>query len=247
MADFAADEKSDPGQDRRRERAVPFAIRRLTPSDLDQLAQLHLTITNEVPRSIMGRRPDTYWETLFADRGAIFGAFSDRRLVAYSSVEFSSELGVYRAKFVDDIPEAELNNVAYYCGSGVHADFRGSELHRRLSSARALHSYERGCFHALAGVSTQNPFSLRNLLANGLFVKAIVPDEFGYDWFVHRDMRLSAPALTSDSRVTADAADTDLQKKLLHLGYWGISIENIKTRPFLLYAKHPTPLPGVAR
>ncbi len=222
---------------RREGRSIQFTVRQLSSLDFGQLHRLHVAILAELPDGVLAQRGEEYWGALVPHKGALFGAFDEERLIAYGAMEFASDFGVFRAKHVDVIREQELTNVAYFAGSCVHPDFRGSELQRRLSRERIDHALKSGYFHSLAAVSTLNPFSLGSLLAVGMTVKAMVPDEFGYDWFLHRDMRLTSEPVLSGDVLTVDAADTDRQKRLLSLGYWGVHLRGSKMTPAIEYAK----------
>ncbi|UQZ81563.1 Acetyltransferase (GNAT) family protein [Paenibacillus konkukensis] len=139
-------------------------IRRLGHDDVEKIRSLMTDVISRLPsQALFAMDEEEYLYEHIGDKGEIYGAFLDGRLVAYTVLKFADNLG---REF--GVPEEELPFVAVLDSTVVHECARGRGLQRYFHQLREQRARERHCLYLYATVHPDNRPSINNLEAAGL-------------------------------------------------------------------------------
>jgi hypothetical protein len=159
--------------------------------------------------------------------GRIFGLFAEDRMIAYGVLGLP---GPGDANFADDLglAAADRVRVAHIDGISVHPAWRGNRLHRVLTAWRLREAALVGRSLVIATVAPGNTASLRNIMAEGLTVRALRQKFGGWRYLMVRD--LDSPGVPpTDGGCWVDTVDIETQARLLATGAVGWKMEPATT------------------
>ncbi|WP_244208894.1 GNAT family N-acetyltransferase [Paenibacillus ferrarius] len=143
-------------------------LKRLWQQDIPQVQALMIDVVSRLPSSSLYSmdRIEAMYEYV-EEKGEIYGAYQDEKLVAYTVLAFpglsDSNLG---REF--GVPDEDLTRVGSLEGSIVHETVRGRGLQRQFHVLREQRAREKGLLYLYATVHPDNTVSRRNLEAAGL-------------------------------------------------------------------------------
>lgn len=142
-------------------------IRKLGHDDIAVVHALMLDVVSRLPQSELYATDDEeYLHTLIRDRGEIYGAYKNDRLIAYSVIAFPGfEADNLAREF--GVPQNELLRVASLNGTVVHESARGQGLQLYFHNLREEQARAYGCLHLYSTVHPDNHASRKNLEAHG--------------------------------------------------------------------------------
>ncbi len=213
--------------------AVPYVGRWLEPQEVGGVIALHHVVREAVAPDLLCRETEAFFHEHCSACGRILGLFADGEMIAYGVLGLPA---ANQESFADQfgLTVQQRAEVATIDGAGVLPRWRGNGLQRRLVAARI--EAARLAFRRIA-VSTVAPGnlpSLRNLLAEGLTIRALRPAFGGLRFLVRRDLDLSPkPAMEGRWIALADTADA---AQALISGYQGWSLSEAADGPRIWYA-----------
>lgn len=213
--------------------AVPYVGRWLEPHEVGGVIALHHAVREAVAPELLCRETDAFFHEHCRACGRILGLFADGELIGYGVLGLPAP---DQESFADQfgLTAEQRADVATIDGAGVLPRWRGNGLQRRLVAARIEAARLAGRRIAVSTVAPGNLPSLRNLLAEGLTIRALRPAFGGLRFLVRRDLdRLSKP--DTEGRWIALADTTEAAKALIS-GYQGWSLSEATDGPRIWYA-----------
>lgn len=212
---------------------VPYIGRWLAPDEVGGVIALHHAVRQAVPPELLCRETDAFFHEHCREHGRILGLFVGEELIGYGV------LGLPKANeesFADQfgLTAEQRAAVATIDGAGVLPRWRGNGLQRQLVAARIEAAGAAGRRIAVSTVAPGNLPSLRNLLAEGLNIRALRPAFGGLRFLMRRDLDRS-PKPTREGRWIA-LADTSEAEAALMAGYQGWSLSEAAEGPRIWYA-----------
>lgn len=208
-----------------------YVMRLIHEEGLQEVVDLENYVYSQLPNKQV-LYVDSYDEMLADMRqGAkIIGVYNRKQeLIAYRYVGFP---GLSEKNLGNDIhlPKKELNQVVHLETTVVRPDYRGNAL-QSLTLQQIIpivKSY--GYRHLLCTVSPQNPYSLFNIMNNGLKIKSLkrkyATDKDGKDglwrFILHKDLE-PQKVTKADSLFKIHLGDLEKQENLINdgfIGYW---------------------------
>lgn len=170
--------------------------------------------------------------------GTLFGAMNKRgELIA---ARYISVPGDSPSNLANDIKlDIPLDQVVNLESTVVDPAYRGNRLQGIMTSVAINHIERRGYRHLFCTVAPQNIYSLYNVMASGLKIRALkkkygTTEEDGvWRFILHRDLLDGEPSWLK--RLEIASQDFDLQKLLIHKGFFGDSVSR-KTNT-IVYAR----------
>lgn len=206
-----------------------YVMRLMKAEELRNVEALQKYVYDQLPNKQV-LYMDSYEEMLEDIKlGAkIIGVFNKAgELIAYRYIGFP---GWSEKNLGNDIkmPGKELIKVAHLETTVVHPDYRGNSL-QSLTLQQAIPMVkEFGYKHLLCTVSPSNPFSLFNVMKNGLKIKAL-KKKYGSEkdrkdgmwrFILHRDLEPEG-FLRTDQLLSIPLGNLEQQKDLIDEGYVG--------------------------
>lgn len=221
---------------------VPYVGRWLAPDEVGGVIALHHAIRQLVAPELLCRETDAFFHEHCRACGRILGLFANAELIGYGV------LGLPKAdeeSFADQfgLTAEQRAAVATIDGSGILPRWRGNGLQRQLVAARIQAAGAAGRRIAVSTVAPGNLPSLRNLLAEGLTIRAVRPAFGGLRFMMRRDLDWP-PKPATEGRWIA-LSDTSEAKAALMAGYQGWSLSEAAARPRIWYAMVSGPVSGM--
>ncbi len=178
---------------------VAFSGRALGAAEVVEVIALHHVVRSGVPREALAHETDAFFAAHVEGIGRILGLFAENRLIAYGVLGLP---GPGDASFADELAlqTADRLRAANIDGVSVAPEWRGNGLHRLLIACRLQWALAAGRTIALSTVAPANLPSLRNLLAEGLTIRAIRHKFGGIRYVVRRDLERPAPVIPQRGR-----------------------------------------------
>jgi len=209
-----------------------YTMRLLATKELKEAVALQKYVYDKLPdKQVLYM--DSYDEMLEdMQKGAkVIGVFNNKGvLIAYRYIGFP---GKTERNLGNDInlPEQELTKVVHLETTVVHPDYRGNSLQSLTLQHAIPLVMEEGYRHLLCTVSPHNPFSLFNVMKNGLKIKALKKkygsDKDGNDgmwrFILHRNLEPSAN-LKSGRILRIPLKDLEMQKTIINQGFVGLNM-----------------------
>lgn len=198
---------------------VPFSGRRLGAADVNDVIALHHAARAGVAPEVLAHESDTFFAAHVERIGRILGLYTDGTLIAYGVLGLP---GPHDASFADELGLAEpvRARAANIDGASVKSEWRGNGLHQLLIAWRLRWALEAGRPVALSTVAPANLPSLRNLLAEGLTIRAICKKFGGTRYIVRRDLDRPRPRIPRRGR-WIPVEDLEAQSAVLEQGDHG--------------------------
>lgn len=224
--------------DGRPSEAVPYVGRWLEPHEVGDVIALHHAVRQAVAPELLCRETDAFFHQHCRARGRILGLFADGELIGYGVLGLPAP---DEESFADrfGLTAEQRAVVATIDGAGVLPRWRGNGLQRRLVAARIEAAGAAGRRIAVSTVAPGNLPSLRNLLAEGLTIRALRPAFGGLRFLMRRDLDRS-PKPATEGRWIA-LADTSEAVDALMSGYQGWSLSEATDGPRIWYAYEEDP------
>ncbi|MBE0531153.1 MAG: hypothetical protein IH626_10010 [Rhodospirillales bacterium] len=203
---------------------VPFEGRRLGEAELDAVIALHRLVLAGMPAHLVAAETNAFFADHMSRIGRTLGLFAEDRLIAYGVLGLP---GPADPNFADDLGLAatERARVAHIDGIGVRPEWRGNRLQRVLTAWRIREAVLAGRSLVITTVAPGNGASLRNILAEGLTIRALRQKYGGWRYLMVRD--LNTPVVPPpDGGRWIDAADVITQEHLLAAGSIGWKAES---------------------
>jgi GNAT superfamily N-acetyltransferase len=216
-------------------RPVPFTGRMLGAADVDDVIALHHVACLGVPREVLARESDAFFAAHVERIGRILGLYAEGKLIAYGVLGLP---GSHDASFADELglPAAVRARAANIDGVSVTPEWRGNGLHQLLIAWRLQWAVGAGRTVALSTVAPANLPSLRNLLAEGLTIRAIRQKFGGTRYIVRRDLDRPRPEIPRRGR-WIPVKDLETQSAALERGDLGWTLR--EGRSSLWYGAPP--------
>ena len=150
-------------------------IRRLGHRDVPDIRALMVDVVSRLAsQDFFAMDDEDYLNVHIQEKGEIYGAFLNGKLVAYSVLAFPgrSESNLGR-EF--GVPEQDLPYVAILDATIVHESVRGRGLQRYFHELREDRAREKGCRYLYSTVHPQNVVSKNNLEAEGFILQFTRP------------------------------------------------------------------------
>lgn len=157
----------------------------------------------------------------------ILGVFNSvEKLIAYRYISIP---GITEKNLGLDLglSDKELKHVAHLETTVVHPEYRGNNLQSLTLNVLIEEILELGYNHLICTISPQNPYSLYNIMKNGLSVRALKrkymtkENESGlWRFILHRDLN-EVMDLKKASLKTLELHSYEEQARLISLGYVG--------------------------
>lgn len=159
--------------------------------------------------------------------GALFGVLNSKRQLIAS--RYISTPGISPDNLAHDLNlPIELDQVVVLESTVVDPAYRGNRLQSITLEIAIKYAERHGYNHLLCTISPQNIYSLYNIMAGGLKIKALkkkyaTADHDGvWRFILHRDLRLEEPTLLR--RLDIAFGDLDLQSMLIERGFIGDAV-----------------------
>ena len=195
---------------------------------MPQLMSLHRRVIKHIGGKkdlLIVERGDSYFEKILSGLGLVIGAFSEDRLIGYSSLRYP-QAGEENFGHYAGLPPSEFPFLAHSNGSMVDLEYRGRGLHQAMAHQRTEAAKTLGLRHLLSEVHGSNPPSLRNLFALGFNVRGI-KHENGDDFLIfHQDVL--GGMLSVRFETDSSATDHLRQRDLLADGMIGYALDESK-------------------
>ncbi|WP_246320347.1 GNAT family N-acetyltransferase [Paenibacillus qinlingensis] len=146
-------------------------IRRLGHMDVPAIRALMVDVVSRLAsQELFATDDEQYLNAHIEEKGEIYGAFLNGKLVAYSALAFpgSSESNLGR-EF--GVPESDLAYVAILDATIVHETVRGLGLQRYFHELREGRAREKGCRYLYSTVHPDNVVSKHNLEGAGFILQ----------------------------------------------------------------------------
>jgi GNAT superfamily N-acetyltransferase len=198
---------------------VGFVGRWLDDGEVGAVITLHRTVRAAIAPELLCRESDDFFIDHSGRVGNILGLFAEDRLIAYGVLGLPP---VGEPSFADDfaLTAGDRAAAATVDGAAVLPEWRGNRLHRRLVAERLRRAREQGRRIALSTVAPGNLPSLRNLLAEGLTIRALRARFGGMRYLVRRDLD-RPPAAPPQSGRWISVHDVAAQTEALDRGEIG--------------------------
>jgi len=201
-----------------------YEMRFLDECALQEILDLQDLIAQGLPSPEIFRLHDEdYFRSLLESERSFIGVIVGEHLIAYSLIFIPGEGEENLGRDVG-LPEDELKSVAHLQAAVVHHAYRGNGLQRRMGAAHLRVIEEKGFKHVLCTVSPKNPFSLRNILSNGLVIRGLKPKfEGAWRYIMYKNLR--HPVIFQHETVSIMGSNIEGQVDLLSRGYQGFNIK----------------------
>jgi ribosomal protein S18 acetylase RimI-like enzyme len=199
-----------------------WRVRILAGTDFPRLVALHALVVQGLAPGLLVRESDDFLRRHLGPDGMTFAIERDGTMAAYGV------LGLRGPEHADVVRRLGLKTppgLALLDGVGVDTDARGLGLHRMLIRLRIAEAARLGILRAAATVSPKNERSARNLLAEGLLVRARTTMFAGYPRFIVLRTPDDPPGCPATAGVRVPLDDATRQEELLAAGYAGVAIE----------------------
>ncbi|GAA0432253.1 hypothetical protein GCM10008983_06010 [Lentibacillus halophilus] len=205
----------------------PFHVHKLVMTDLADIQRLQAFVKASLDHSEYLQPLTTEeFESILSGNGFMIGTFVNQDLIAFRAmmvpgVEHPEHLGMEIG-----LKEEDFTKLIHSEISVVHPDYRGNGLQRYMGNL-VMANVDRECFRYVA--TTVAPFniaSLKDKLALGMEIVALIETYNGKMRYVlFRDFLSDDKPSTNDVR-TVDMGKTETQQHLLEAGYRGVSIQD---------------------
>ena len=212
---------------------VAFEMRYLKKSDLPQIMALQDIILSRLSRNdLLEAFSREFMESHIGANGFIIGTFVQNELIAFRNVYFPDvkdrewnlgfDIGL-------EVPE-DLEQVANLQMICVHPQFRGNSLGRQMNShaieiIRRLRRYS----HLCATVSPFNYWNINILLKSGFTIRELKTKYNGkLRYVVYQNLTRTVEYLRKNEQVSVRLTDVERQKELIHRGFIGVQLREIK-------------------
>lgn len=201
-------------------------IRRVRPSELDELFGLHLDIVSGLSSPALYRRSSReHFSNHIGPKGICLGAFRFCEMVAYALIGFPGGSSENLGRLIG-LTGSELLDVVHMEECGVARAFRNLGLHTLLSTKRLRIARELGYGQALVTVAPNNLPSLKVQFAHGFQIVAHREVYGGVPRFIMRK-RLSAQADFLQGHASPILFENSDPRVIEHLdrGYIGVGAD----------------------
>ncbi|CAM4246648.1 GNAT family N-acetyltransferase [Paenibacillus alkaliterrae] len=142
---------------------VSLEIRRLGHKDVANIGALMMDVISRLPsQELFATDDEDYMHAHFEDKGEIYGAYLNGKLVAYSVLAFPGRSeGNLGREF--GVSEEQLPYVAVLDSTVVHESVRGMGLQRQFHVLREKRARENGFRYLYSTVHPENAVSIKNL------------------------------------------------------------------------------------
>lgn len=150
-------------------------IRRLRSEDVSDIYNLMEAVVSRLPsRTLFATDDLDYLHAHIEEKGEIYGAFAEGRLVAYSVLAFPGAAAKNLGREFG-VPEEELHRVAVFDATIVDESVRGRGLQRYFHQLREERARSRGFLYVYSTVHPDNEASRRNLESAGFSLQFTRP------------------------------------------------------------------------
>lgn len=227
-------------QRRNRQPCVPVAYegRRLAEADIDDVIALHALARAGLNPNLVASETDAFFADHLDRAGRILGLFAENRLIAYGVLGLPRPEDFNFGEMID-LPQNVHPRVAHVDGVGVAPEWRGNALHRVLIAWRLEAAAAAGRSVALTTAAPGNLPSVRNLMAEGMTIRALKQKFGGWRYVLRRDLDGPQPAAPVNGRWVA-TDEIEAQDALLRQGEIGWLLEWKDDPPRVWYASPPS-------
>lgn len=233
----------------------PYSMRLQTPLDIDAILALQDVVMDDLSEEeqvYVVPKDRAFFEKHFAAGGLVLGVFCEGRLVAQSVIVNPTKENP-KTGMTDMPARLSPHKVTVIQGVIVHPDLRGNRLMTVMVDAWLDIARRDGRCHAIAEVASENHFSWKVFMKEGLQLHSI-----GYDaedavhlYNMHArvnglikqrlkpEFNAVAPRPTP-AGIACDARDLSRQKDLLKKGFRGIATQDHGRS--ILFERHRRPL-----
>jgi hypothetical protein len=194
----------------------------LSEDDFVELRGLHHRIVEHEPPGSVALESDAFLRAHLAAHGCTFGLFAGGRMIAYGIVGLSGPEHDHVADLLG-LPSACRGELALLDGIGVASEHRGAGIHRMMNGERMRLADKLGRWRIGATAAPSNVASWRNLMADGLSIRALARMFGGYWRYVM--LRDHGIASVGDT-VWIGLDDLALQQVRLDGGYVGLDVRD---------------------
>lgn len=198
---------------------VPFGSRELAEADLGDVETLHDIVLAKMRPELFADEADGFFADHLERCGRILGLFAEDRLIAYGVLGIPGPEDINFGEMIG-LPPEDRGRVAHIDGAAVLPAWRSNGLQRILIAWRLDLARRMGRDIALTTVAPENFPSLRNLLAEGMTIRALKQKFGGWRYILRRDLDIPQPVPPENVR-WLDVTDVEPQIELLERGYTG--------------------------
>ncbi len=213
--------------------AVPYVGRWIEPQEVGGVIALHHAVREAVAPDLLCRETDAFFHEHCNACGRILGLFANEELIGYGVLGLPAP---DQESFADQfgLTSEQRTVVATVDGAGILPRWRGNGLQRRLVAVRVEAARAAGRRIAVSTVAPGNLPSLRNLLAEGLTIRALRTAFGGIRFLMRRDLDRSPKPVTQGRWIAL--ADTSEASDALMAGYQGWNLSDATDGPRIWYA-----------
>lgn len=198
---------------------VAFEGRRLVEADVGKVIALHALARAGLQPDLVATETDGFFADHVYRAGRILGLFAEGGLIAYGVLGLPRP-GDFNFGEMIDLPEDERPRVANVDGVGVAPEWRGNALHRVLIAWRLAEAEAAGRSIAITTAAPGNLPSVRNLMAEGMKIRALREKFGGWRYVMRRDLGVPHPPPPSEGHWVA-VDDIPAQMDFLRRGTIG--------------------------
>lgn len=208
----------------------PYLMKPIGIKELPEIQHLQLQVYDHLPnKSVLVT--DSY-ESMKLDLetgGMVIGVYNGSgRLVAYRFVTFPK--GEHNLGKDLALSQPALKKVAHLETTVVHPDYRGNHLQSETLGVALPMIQAQGYQHVLCTVSPMNPYSLYNVMAHGLKIKALkrkyaTEEQKDGLWrfILHRDLT-EVKGIQVDQWLHIGLTEFERQGNLIRNGFQGVTL-----------------------
>jgi hypothetical protein len=207
--------------------SVPYTMRYLDESYLEQVLDLQAMIVQNLPSpDLLQPFPPDFMRQHVHNKGRIIGVLTDQGLIAFRALYFPDmDDHEWNLGFDIGLQESELAKVANLQMVCVNPLYRGNQLGLKMNRhAIRFLKEETDYTHLCATVHPRNHWNVRVLIKSGFVIRNL-KEKYGgkLRYIVYQNLREPIKIMSS-GKVLVKHMDIDEQKKVLKRGFLGIDI-----------------------
>ncbi len=205
---------------------VPFHSRLLTEADLDDVTDLHDEVLATMRPDLFADEADGFFADHIERIGRILGLFAEGGLIAYGVLGLPGRDDPNFGDFIG-LPPEDRGHVAHIDGAAIRPEWRRNGLHRVLIDWRLNLARQLGRTIAITTAAPENLPSVRNLLTEGMTIRALEQKFGGWRYVLRRDLDRPSPTPPANAS-WIDVTDFKTQRRLLRQGHIGWALHGHK-------------------
>ena len=220
--------------------SVPYTMRYLDESYLEQVCDLQETICQNLPSPdlLQPFAPDFMCQHV-RDKGRIIGVFADQGLIAFRALYFPDiDDHEWNLGYDIGLQGSELAKVANLQMVCVNPLYRGNQLGLKMNRhAIRFLKEETDYIHLCATVHPENHYNVRILLRSGFVIKEL-KEKYGgkLRYIVYQNLRKKIN-ISKNNEILLEFMDIGRQQMMLRSGFHGIALRESKDGFQVVFAK----------